>query len=215
MTKSILLYLSLSISIGVFCQTSQFKIYDINKKRLLIKMTGVYIYSINQGSIDIDSAMVIACSANKVLVSLSYDEGYNDGSNLPASEMVDNNNISAALKLLAKSQKADRIKLLLQLGSHYLFKPGSKKEDLQKSLLYIKQETDLSNQLKTPKWQQQSNILLGKYYFQAGDIAKSQAIFTMVTKTCRNGNNKKDLAEALENQGTFLLDNNPDKEKIL
>ncbi|HKO76433.1 MAG TPA: histidine kinase dimerization/phosphoacceptor domain -containing protein, partial [Flavobacterium sp.] len=215
MIKSLLLYLSLSISIGGFCQTSQFKIYDLKKKRLLVKITGVYIYSINQGNIDIDSAMVLSCSANKIPVSLSYDEGYNDGKYLLESEMVDNNNITPELKILANSQKTDRVKLLLQLGSHYLFKPGNKKEDLQKALLYTKQAVELINQLKTPKWQQQSNILLGKYYFQAGNMTESQAIFSAVTKNCRKLNDKKALADALENQGTFLLDNNPNKEKIL
>lgn len=215
MIKSLLLYLALAISIGSFCQTPEFKIYDIKKQRLLVKITGVYIYSINQGNIDIDSAMVLACSANKIPVSLSYDEGYNDGNYLTGSEMMNNNNITAASKILAKSQKKDRIKLLLQLGSHYLFKPGNKKEDLQNALLYIKQAVELSNQLKIPKWQQQSNILLGKYYFQAGNIAESQAIFSVVTKKCRKLNNKKALADALENQGTFLLNNNPNKEKNL
>ncbi|PZX93296.1 hypothetical protein DOS84_10530 [Flavobacterium aquariorum] len=215
MRKLFLLCLSLAISISSFCQTPQFKIYDIKKKRLLVKTTGVYIYSINQGNIDIDSAMVLACAANKTPVSLSYDEGYNDGNYLLGSKMMDNNNITAALKILAKSQKTDRVKLLLQLGGHYLFKPGSKKKDLQNALFYIKQAVELSNQLKIPKWQQQSNILLGKYYFQAGSNLESQATFSTVVKNCRELNDKKALAEALENQGTFLLDNNPDKEKIL
>jgi two-component sensor histidine kinase len=215
MIKSLLLYLALAISIGGFCQPSPLKVYDIKKKRLLIKITGVYIYSINQGNIDIDSAMVLACSANKVPVSLSYDEGYNDGEYLLESKILDNNNITPELKILANSQKTDRVKLLLQLGSHYLFKPGNKKEDLQKALLYTKQAVELSNHLKIPKWQQQSNILLGKYYFQAGNMTESQAIFSAVTKNCRKLNDKKALAEALENRGTYLLDNNPDKEKLL
>ncbi|HEU4789113.1 MAG TPA: histidine kinase dimerization/phosphoacceptor domain -containing protein [Flavobacterium sp.] len=215
MIKSLLLYLAFAVSIGGFCQPPPLKVYDIKKKRLLVKITGVYIYSINQGNIDIDSAMVLACSANKIPISLSYDEGYNDGKYLLESEMVDNNNITAALKILSKSQKTDRIKLLLQLGSHYLFKPGSKKEDLQNALLYIKQAVELSNQLKIQKWQQQSNMLLGKYYFQAGNMTESLAIFSAVTKNCRKLNNKKALAEAIENQGTYLLDNNPEKEKLL
>lgn len=213
-----LLYLSFLLSIGFqsYGQTKPDKEdYDTKSKRLLIKFTGVYIYGINQGHIDQDSAMVIASAANKIPVSLSYDEGFNDGSNFPGKEMVDQNNITAALKILAKLQKTDRVKLLLQLGSHYLFKPGNKKEDLEKALIYTKQAVALSNQLKIPRWQQQSNILLGKYYFQDGNIANSQATLSMVTKTCRKLNDKKALADALENQGTFLLDNNPDKEKIL
>jgi two-component sensor histidine kinase len=215
MIKSLLLYLSLAISIGGFSQTPQYKFYDIKKKRLLVKITGVYIYSINQGNIDLDSSMVIACSANKIPVSLSYDEGYNDGKYLLGSAMINNNNITAALKILAKTQKTDRIQLLLQLGGHYLFKPGNKSKDLQKAAYFIRQAVVLSNQLKIPKWKQQSNMLLGKYYFQSGNIPESQALFSLVTKNCRKLNNKKILAEALENQGTFLLDNDPDKEKIL
>ena len=82
-------------------------------------------------------------------------------------------------------------------------------------MIYIQQAVDLSNQLKIQKWIQQSNILLCKYYFQAGNMTESQSLFSAVTKNCRELNDKKALADALENQGTFLLDNNPDKEKIL
>jgi hypothetical protein len=48
------------------------------------------------------------------------------------------------------------------LGSHYLFKTGEKKEDLQQSLFFIQQAIELSNAIGIPKWKQQSNILLGK-----------------------------------------------------
>jgi two-component sensor histidine kinase len=189
--------------------------YDIKESRLLVKITGVYLYSVSQGTIDIDSAMVLACNANKVPLSLSYDEGYNDGSDFPKVKMIIGDNINVAVKTLVKLKNTEKVYLLLHIGGHYLFKPGNKKEDLQNAFVYINQAVQLSNKLGIPKWKQQSNILLGKYYFQAGNISQSQTTFSMVTKNCRKLNNKKDLADALENQGTLLLDNNPDKEKIL
>ncbi|CAN1573279.1 HATPase_EL346-LOV-HK-like domain containing protein [Flavobacteriaceae bacterium] len=189
--------------------------YDIKESRLLVKITGVYLHSVSQGTIDIDSAMVLACNANKVPLSLSYDEGYNDGSDFPKVKMIIGDNINVAVKTLVKLKNTEKVYLLLHIGSHYLFKPGNKKEDLQNAFVYINQAVQLSNILGIPKWKQQSNILLGKYYFQAGNIDKSQTTFSMVTKNCRKLNDKKNLADALENQGTFLLDNNPDKEKIL
>ncbi|PBJ10163.1 putative sensor histidine kinase pdtaS [Flavobacterium sp. ACN6] len=189
--------------------------YNTKKKRLLIKSTAMYVSSVSQGTIDIDSAQVLACMANKVPISFSFDEGYNDGNRFRGSEMVDQNNISGALKILPALEKEERLKLLLQLGSHYLFKTGEKKEDLQKSLFYIKQAVEESNSLGILKWKHQSSILLGKYYAQAGNPAASKKIFSKVVSESRKLNNRKSLADALNNEGSNLPIDDPDKEKTL
>ncbi|MFV5699757.1 histidine kinase dimerization/phosphoacceptor domain -containing protein [Flavobacterium sp. ZT3R17] len=189
--------------------------YDVKKVRLLLKTTGNYIQAASQGTIDIDSAMVLACTANKVPISLAYDEGYNDGSYLPGSKLVDQNNINGALKVLANLEKTDRIKLLLQLGIHYLFKPFEKKEDLQKALQYIKQAMQLSDLLGIPKWQLQSNLLLGKYYAKANNLAASKKTFLQVVTESKKLKDKKAIADALENEGTYLPFSDSDKEKTL
>jgi len=189
--------------------------YDIKKKRLLIKATAMYVHSVNQGFIDMDSAMVLACTANRVPVSFSYDEGYNDGSYLPGSKMVDQNNLNSAVEMLNRLEKTDRIRLLLQLGSHYLFKTGEKKKDLEKSLFYIKQAIQLGNLMGIPKWKNQSKILLGKYYVQTNNFAESKKIFAKVVSESRKLNDRKSLVEALNNEGSYLPLSDPDKEKAL
>jgi two-component sensor histidine kinase len=196
-------------------QTSIKNNYDIKKNRLLIKATAMYIHSVNQGFIDMDSAVVLACTANKFPVSMSFDEGYNDGGYLPGGKMVDENNIDTAKDILKQLKKNDKIRLLLHLGSHYLFKTGEKKEDLQQSLFFIQQAIELSNAIGIPKWKQQSNILLGKYYVQANNPVESKKIFAKVVIESRNFNDRKSLAEALSNQGTYLSLDDPDKEKAL
>lgn len=205
----------LSFSLLGYGQTSIKNNYDIKKNRLLIKATAMYIHSVNQGFIDMDSAVVLACTANKFPVSMSFDEGYNDGSYLPGGKMVDENNIDTAKDILKRLKKTDKIRLLLHLGSHYLFKTGEKKEDLQQSLFFIQQAIELSNAMGIPKWKQQSNILLGKYYVQANNPVESKKIFAKVVIESRNFNDRKSLAEALSNQGTYLSLDDPDKEKAL
>ncbi|WP_449397411.1 hypothetical protein [Chryseobacterium wanjuense] len=66
-----------------------------------------------------------------------------------------------------------------------------------------------------PKWQHQSNMLLGKYYIQANNPIESKKVFAKVVGESRKLNDRKSLAEALNNQGTYLALDDPDKEKAL
>ncbi|MDQ6471795.1 sensor histidine kinase [Flavobacterium sp. LHD-80] len=129
-------------------------------------------------------------------------------------DLIDKGNISLAKRLLATSKDDERIKLLLQLGSLYLFKPGTKTEDLQNAFGYIKEAVDYSNKLKVKKWQHQSEILLGRYYFQANNESAGKNSFEKVINESRKENNKITLAYALECYGNLLTNFDPEKEKI-
>ncbi|MBF4467439.1 sensor histidine kinase [Flavobacterium sp. LC2016-12] len=189
--------------------------YDLKKKRLLIQCSSIYLYNANQGAIDVDSSVVLACKAYKLPVSLAYDEGFNDGSSLIGNDLIDKGNTNSAIRLLAKTKNEDRIKLLFQLGNFFLFKPGTKPEDLQNASLYIKQAVDLSNQLKIKKWQYQSSLLLGKYCFQANNQIEGKNYFLHVISECRKANDKSGLADALDAYATLLSNLDPEKEKML
>jgi two-component sensor histidine kinase len=216
MKKLYLIHFVLFIAFQTFAQTSpSVSKYDLKKKRLLIQSCSMYLYNSNQGAIDVDSSVVLACKAYKLPVSLAYDEGFNDGSQLIGNDLIEKGNINSAKKLLAKSKDENRIKLLLQLGNFYLFKPGTKLEDLQNANLYIKEAVDLSNQLKIKKWQHQSLLLLGKYYFQANNHVEGKKYFLQVINECRKANDKPGLADALDAYGTLLPNLDPEKEKIL
>jgi two-component sensor histidine kinase/tetratricopeptide (TPR) repeat protein len=206
----------LFLAFQTFAQTSpSVSKYDLKKKRLLIQACSMYLYNSNQGAIDVDSSVVLACKAYKLPVSLAYDEGFNDGSNLIGNDLIQKGNINAVKRILIKSKNEDKIKLLLQLGNFYLFKTGTKPEDLQNAFLYIKEAVDVSNQLKIKKWQHQSLLLRGKYYFQAGNLPESKKSFLQVINECRKENNKRDLANALDAYGTLLSNLDPEKEKTL
>lgn len=214
--KRIISYLILLITCSSLAQISPAVAkYDLPKKRLLIQSCSMYLFNANQGAIDPDSSVVVACKAYKLPVSLSYNEGFYDGTKLIGSDLIDKGDINSAQKLLAKTKAEDRIKLLLQLGSFYLFKPGSKPEDLKNAKTYIDEAVSVSNQLKIKKWQHQSLLLLGKYYYQANNPAEGKKIFLQVINECRKQNDKPGLAEALDAYGTLLFNLDPEKEKIL
>ncbi len=189
--------------------------YDLKKKRLLIQACSIYLFNANQGAIDVDSSVVLACKAYKLPVSLTYDEGFNDGSYLIGNDLIEKGNINSAIRLLQKTKNEDRIKLLFQLGNFYLFKTGAKQKDLENAYLYIKEAVDLSNQLKIKKWQNQSSLLLGKYYFQASNQVDGKKYFLQVISECRKVNDKLGLADALDAYATLLPNLDPEKEKML
>ncbi|MCP2028911.1 two-component sensor histidine kinase [Flavobacterium sp. HSC-32F16] len=214
--KRIIFYLILLVSYSSLGQLSpSVAKYDLPKKRLLIQVSSMYLFNANQGAIDADSSIVVACKAYKLPVTLAYDEGFNDGSYIIGKDLIEKGNINSVKKLLAKTKGEDRIKLLLQLGNFYLFKSGAKPEDLQNAKTYIDDAVRTSNQLKNKKWQQQSLLLLGKYYFQANNQPEGKKIFLQLIAECRKQNDKKALAEALDVYGTLLFNLDPEKEKIL
>lgn len=213
--KSFLFYFVFLISFISLAQTPSVSRYDLKKKRLLIQTCSMYLYNANQGAIDPDSSVVLACKAYKLPLSMAYDEGFNDGKYLIGNDLINKGNINSVQKLLAKSKNEDRITLLLQLGNYYLFQPGAKQEDLKNAKIYIDEAVLISNQLKIKKWQHQSLLLLGKFYYQANNQAEGNKYFLKVIDECRQQKDQLGLAQALDAYGTLLFNLDPQKEKIL
>ncbi|SHH81813.1 sensor histidine kinase [Flavobacterium defluvii] len=214
--KRIVFFLIFLIHYSVIAQLSpSVAKYDLPKKRLLIQACSMYLFNANQGAIDVDSSVVLACKAYKLPVSMAYDEGFNNGAYVIGKDLIEKGDINSVKKLLPKTKGEDKVKLLLQLGNFYLFKPGTKPQDLQNAKTYIDEAVIVSKQLKIKKWQQQSLLLLGKYYFQANNQPEGKKIFLQVIADCRKQNDKKALAEALDAYGTLLFNLDPEKEKIL
>ncbi|WP_264536529.1 histidine kinase dimerization/phosphoacceptor domain -containing protein [Flavobacterium sp. N1736] len=217
MKQAFCFYFLLLISLHSVAQTSTSTAgYDLKKKRLLFQFCTTFLYATNQGKIDEDSSAVLTTKAYNLPLSLSYDEGYNENGNIIiGSELIKKGNINAATKLLSQAKGSDKILLLLQLGSFYLYKPGTKPEDLQNAFKYINEAVQTSNQLKIIKWKHESLLLLGKYYNQEHNFTESKNCFSRVVNECRKQNDKKALADALANEGSTLPFPDPEKEKIL
>lgn len=189
--------------------------YDLNKKRLLLQVCSMYLYNSAQGTIDVDSTNVLASTAYKLPITLSYDEGYNDGKTFIGKDLMEQGRIEEVKTLLSRSKGDERIILLVQLGSSYLFKPGTKREDIQNAFIYINEAVSLSSRIKNKKWQMLSLMLLGKYYGQINSLELSAKNFDAVINSSRKDSNKKQLAMALEGKAVYMHPLDPAKEKLL
>jgi two-component sensor histidine kinase len=214
MKKVIFLLLLTFFTTTTFSQNESNKL-KLQKDRLMLHNVAIYLRNVNQGSIDIDSAMILASKSHKLPYTLANDEGFNDGSNFPGNNLITNNYARGAELLLPRLNTVDQIRLSLQIGSFYLFKAGAKKEDLKNALLYINKAQKLAEKSKIQKWHFQSKYLLAKYYYQADKPQLSSTIFSQLVNAARKTQDEKILAEAIDNQGTFMPDSNKEKAVIL
>src|ERR1700688_2960697 len=169
--------------------------YSPAMQRLLIKMVGTHLYNIYQWQNDYDSSIVLACEGEGLSHSLFVNESFDDGSPLPGKELIDGNNISGAIQLLTIFRGEDRIKLLLQLGGYFLFKPGSDKRHMSNAYNYLTEASALSDSLGIQKLKNGSRSMLGKYYYHAGDFSKSKTFLSEVVDACNKSGDTIALAK--------------------
>jgi two-component sensor histidine kinase len=182
----------------------KFRSYSLPMQRLQLKIVSSYAHGIYQGVIDEDSAIVLASESEHLSPSLFYDEVYNaDGSFLPGQSLIDRNDIRAAFDLANHLNGTDKIKLELQLGSYYMYKPGNGKADMDNSLFFLKAADSDSRRDPSGKWQDMTNTMLGEYYFKLEEYKKSAQLFTNVLKSRQKGGDKKEVAQALAFRGIF------------
>jgi two-component system, sensor histidine kinase PdtaS len=185
--------------------------YNPAMQRLLIKIVGTYLYNTSQWQIDYDSSIILACKGEGLSHSLFINESFDDGSSFPGKELIENKNIPGAIQLLAELRGENRIKLLLQLGGYFLFKPGMDKGDMSNAYNYLTEALTLSDSLGISKWKNGSRSMLGKYEYQAGDFKKSKTYLSGVVDACRKSGDAIALAKALEERGNYELFNDTAK----
>lgn len=162
--------------------------YSILKQRLQLKFTTSYVYFCLRGRVDMDSVAIMVSEGEHLPHSLYYDKDYADGPD-------------------------NHIKDLLKKGSAHLFNAGGDKKDLDAALpffLSAKSEADKSGQVY---WKNAALTLLGKYYLQSNEPAKSNDCFTQAVDLARKANDPVLLSRALANRGAGAGFDDPQKEK--
>jgi two-component sensor histidine kinase len=189
---------------GAQAQTADSSGYrDVAKQRLLIRITAQYLQTISQGQIDMDSAVRIPCNIYKLSPLLAYNEGYSDGSVSPGSRLLDQAKVKEAKALLAKLHDSSRIRLLIELGSYFVFMPGSKKADMNQASKYIDEALKLSNAASI-QWKIESMNLKAQLLHQSGFPDESQKVFAEIVKLSEQAGLSVASAGALLNAGEVL-----------
>ncbi|GAB4018435.1 hypothetical protein GCM10028773_18100 [Spirosoma koreense] len=185
---------------------------DVARQRLLIRITAQYIHTISQGQIDMDSAIRIPCNVYQLSPLLAYNEGFSDGDGKPSmgTRLLDAGRIAEAKALLSKQRQQARLRLLLESGSYFVFKPGNEKADLDQASAYINEALQLSK--KAPiKWQVESMALRAHWLDQSGFAAEGQNVFNELVTLCDRSGNEPVSARLLLRAGELLPYGDPER----
>lgn len=78
-----------------------------------------------------------------------------------------------------------RVALLLKLGNYYLYKPEELQPDLDSALMLVREAKALSESLKSDKWIEESNWLLGFCHFERKELLAGRATFKLLADQYR------------------------------
>ncbi|WP_332368418.1 hypothetical protein [Spirosoma telluris] len=184
---------------------------DVARQRLLIRITAQYIHTISQGQIDMDSAIRIPCKVYQLSPLLAYNEGYNaDGKLSAGTRLLDAGRVAEAKALLNKQRQEARLQLLLDLGSYYVFKPGSEKADLAQASKYIN-EALLLNKKAPIQWQVECKTLQAHWLDQSGRAGDGQQLINELVTLCDRSGNSMASAKLLLRAGELLHYGDPER----
>jgi two-component system, sensor histidine kinase PdtaS len=164
--------------------------YSVAEQRLQLKLITSFVYFSMQGQLDLDSAAILVSEGEHLPYSLYYDEDYANGPD-------------------------NHIKELLKKGSSYLFKSGSKKNDLDSALPLLLAAKLEADQAKDIYFQHAALSALGRFYLQRNDMSNSKRCFTEAVELAGKANNPVILFRALANRGSNAGFNDPQKERDL
>lgn len=104
------------------------------------------------------------------------------------------------LQLLSDLKKTNvdsiRLKILITLGSYYLYKPGEFKNDLDSADLFLDQAKELSAKLKLSKIQAKVTYLKAEVYFERGDLPKARVAYLDAIDNYMRSGEKAEAAHA-------------------
>jgi len=185
--------------------------YNVAMKRLLALSAGNYINQVTQGQVDPDSAVMMACQVYRINRLIPYSENYDGDILTPGMKLIDKGEIANAKILLTKQKTGDKLKTAFELGSYYLYIPGTTKPDLDSALKYIRVADNVVQKQPSKKWQNELLDAYGRYFFKTGDLQKSKQCFRQVSNSLAAEKERPDLALALADQATYLPYNDPGK----
>lgn len=183
---------------------------DVAKKRLLIRITAQYLHTVSQGQVSMDSAMRIPCRVYKISPLLAYSDIYSDGKATPGTVLLDAGKVKETKVLLTKTTGVEKLRLLTEMATYLIFKPGEAASDLRDADKYIEQALSLSGKADL-KWKLANLCLKGEMLLQSGRQDASRNVFREAVKIAGQSNSKQLLGQVLLTAGGALHYGDPER----
>jgi two-component sensor histidine kinase len=184
-------------------------------KRVLAVGTANFLYTASQGQIDMDSAVVLSTHIYQINPLLPYNETFAQDTESRGEKLIAAGKIKDAIALAQTSQNEDKLRLLAELATYFLHRPGIKTAHLDSASYFIDQLDKTSSSLKQQQWNMEGKHLRAKLCFQQGKYPESQKHLADIVDFYRTQKKEVLLAHALLNQARHLPFGAPPKLPLL
>jgi two-component sensor histidine kinase len=152
-----------------------------------------------------DSALVLAKKARELSQPLNYVNGLETAVFLEGRILIKQEKIYLVRQLMEKASPINYVRLTLELGKQQLLDTRTQKADWDSALSLFQQAEKLSERLKNPYWQEESQLLLGMTYLLKKEEPLSKAYFTQVIQARQRAGDKAGELTALLKTITFSM----------
>lgn len=145
---------------------------DSGKVMLLLDISNAYLKTVAT-----DSALFYSGQAASLARSLGMLEEEQQGRFLACRAQAMKGDIAAAERSAAAASGVWKMRMLQEISEHYSFRPGNLPANLDSAWPYIRQLVALTDTLHSVYATLNSRAVLGKYYYERGDIHKGMEFF--------------------------------------
>jgi two-component sensor histidine kinase len=138
-----------------------------------------------------DSALLFSGQAVQLAGSLGMQEAEQQARFLACRGQAMKNNIPAADAIATKTTGIWQMRMLQEISEHYSFRPGNLPANLDSAWPYIRRLVALTDTLHSRNATLNTRAVLGKYYYQRGDLHKGMGFFRENIRQAHNTGDKE------------------------
>jgi len=159
---------------------------DTVKLKVLIELSRYYWHA-GKGE-NLDTCLYLARAAEKLGSRLENLAGAAEGVFMQAKVLAERNEMPQARKLLPRVVGESRVRLLLVLAEQYINHKPVVISWLDNAIPYANDALELSDSIRSDRWRNECLLLMGKYYFERGDLEKGEkSILAIISFYHRSG----------------------------
>ena len=159
---------------------------DTIKLKMLIEL-GRYYWRLGKGE-NLDTCLYFASAAERLGDRLHDVASTAEAVFIQAKVLAERNEMSQARQLLRLVTGESRVRLLLVLAEQYINHKPVNTAYLDNALPYANHALDLSDSIRSDRWRNECLLLMGKYYFERGDLDKGErSILAIISFYHRSG----------------------------
>jgi len=165
---------------------------DSTRMNLLLGLSHYY-WRLGKGS-NLDTCLSFANQAYSLGLAIHNASEPPEAVFMQAKVRAERNEMAAARRLLPLVYGEQQVRLLLVLAEQYINHKPVDISYLDGALPYAQHALDLADSIHSDRWRNESLLLLGKYYFEKGEIKKGENSILAIIDACRRAGDKGEEA---------------------